>query len=236
MNPAWPKFAIIVACTLSGAQDNFKPNYKLEKGLWDMWMTQWGLLNPNNLTHSEDFNPTHPITDSVCSLPCSTLGAHLLARHLLPPFCLALSSWLLSALPTLIFRGPGQVQGIRACLWPLLQLWLHLMLAYLFFPHNPVWAYTWALHAPASVLANWTPPRHSLHLQSLLPWMALSGVFSIALYAWNTGAPAGLIRWRTGAHSQCGWAGHLVAITCIDFLTAIMGPLQTLVLGSRSCA
>ena len=226
MNPAWAKFAIIAACTLSGARDQLNPN----KGLW-------GLGDFNGADHH--FNGTdrhHPPSEAVCSLPCATIGKHLLARHLLPPFGQGLLAWLLSALPTLVLRGSRQVQGIRACLWPLMQLWLHLILAYLAFPHNPVWAYAWALHAPASVLISWAPPRRSLALQSLQPWLSLLGVLCIAFYAWSTGAPAGLVRWRTGAHSQCGWAAHLVAITGVDLLTGIMGPLGTLVTGSLSCA
>ena len=124
-------------------------------------------------------------------LPCATIGEHLLARHLLPPFGQGLFAWLLSALPILVLRGSRQVQGIRACLWPLMQLWLHLVLAYLAFPHNPVWAYAWALHAPASVLISWAPPRRSLALQSLQPWLSLLGVLCISFYAWSTGAPPG---------------------------------------------
>lgn len=219
MNLVWTKFAIIVSCTLAGT----KTHYNSEREWWELG---W----------SFDLAPTEPGAEATCSLPCTVVGAHLLPRHLVAPFALALSAWACTALPTLILRGSNQAQGVRACLWPLLLLQLHLILARLAFPHNPVWAYAWALHASAGVLSGWAPPRRALAFQALQPWLAGAGVALICLFAWNTGAPAGLVRWRTGAYSQCGWAAHLVAGVGVDVLTGILGPLGSLVIGSRSCA
>jgi hypothetical protein len=209
MNSVWPKFAILVACTLSGA--------RTDGGRWE-------------LAYEDPFN------QSTCSPPCADVGAHLRPSHLVPPFIVAVCAWLPSALPTLILSRSEQARGVRACVWPLLQLWLHLLVARVGFPQNPVWAYAWALHAAAAVLAGWDPPRRALAFQGCQPWLRGLGVAGVVLYAWNTGGPAGLIRWRTGTHSPCAWAGHLVAVTGVDVVTGLMGPLGEAVIRSRSCA
>jgi hypothetical protein len=147
------------------------------------------------------------------------------------PFGIALSAWALAAAPTLVLTRANQIQGVRACLWPLVQLGLHLFISQILFRHNRVWAFAWAMHAPTAVLARWGPPKRSLAFQAAQRWVALLGVAAVCLYAWNIGGPAGLLRWRTGAHSPCGWSAQLVAVTGVDVLMGIMDPVGSIVMG-----
>ena len=211
---------------MAGAQNPFGVG---AGGGWSAW---WGFDGEAGGADDATNSSLLGIGD-VCTLPCSVLGAGLTLLHLVAPSAIATVAWLCASLPTVLLRRRMQFHGLRACLWPLLQLWLHLILAYAAFRFNPVWGFAWALHAPAQILTSWAPPRRVLALQGLHPWFVMLGVGCVWLYAWNIGAPAGLVRWKTGAQSQCGWAAHLVAVTGVDLVTGMAAPLAGLVMGGR---
>jgi hypothetical protein len=228
MKSAWAKFALMLACTMAGARPHFEP----EGGGWGMgWMRAdpGAPLGPDAPEGGcRVSNASEP-----AAVSCAVLGEGLTVRHLVAPCAMGALAWLGATLPTLVLRGRRQVQGLRSCAWALLQLWLHMLLSYWLFRANPVWGFAWALHAPAQVLAGWAPPRRVLSLQALHPWFCAMGVACVVLFAWNTGAPAGVVRWRTGVQSMCGWSAHLVGVTGVDLVTVMMAPLGALVTGGR---
>jgi hypothetical protein len=122
--------------------------------------------------------------DGACTIHCADLGENLLPRHLVGPFGIVLSAWALAAVPTLVLMHANQIQGVRACLWPLVQLGLHLFISQILFRHTRVWAFAWAM-APTAVLARWGPPKRSMTFQAAQRWVALLGVAVVCLYVWN---------------------------------------------------
>ncbi len=170
---------------------------------------------------------------NVCSIPCSLLGAQLRVQHLAYPCILALCACLASVLPTFVGRGRYKVLGIRSCLWPVLWLWVCLLVSYGLFARERVFGFAWMLHSSAHVLAVWQPPERFLVYGWLQPILCLVGAVSIWFYAWGTGGPLSLICWRTGAQSQCGWSAHLVAVLGVDFADWLLSPVGAFVMGQQ---
>ena len=255
MNSAWSKLLIVVACTLAesefgaefgaelGAEFRAedapgagrKANASLDTGGRSAALLRSRLGSFLGMTNSTGGLNTSVLDNlsNVCSLPCSVLGAGLRLQHLLAPCGLALGAWFASALPTLVLRSRYKVCGIRCCLWPMLMLWLSLVVSYAVYRHERVFGYAWMLHSSAHVLTTWSPPKRVLLYQWGQQVLCFVGALGIGACAWAYGGPASLIRWRSGVQSPCGWSAHLVAVLWIDLLEWLLRPLEALVLGPQ---
>jgi hypothetical protein len=145
------------------------------------------------------------------------------------PLGIALFFSIVRAIPILIFRSRHKVQGIRGCLWVLIQLWVHLIITYLFFLFDKPQAYVWALHSASYILTTWQSKRDIYpgfqRLASLL------GVWCVGLFAWQFGPPVGLAAWYSKSDAQCGWKVHLTAVLGVELVESVLWPWETLVIG-----
>ena len=250
MNAAWPKLLVVVACTLadSDGQDRSSGSVFIPHVDYTVDMLM-GRLGPT-LGFASSPGPAPPPShaantgvnasrgglgnlSSVCSAPCSTLGARLRPQHLITPCIIALSAWSASALPTLVLSSRHKVRGIRSCLWQLVLLWLGLVIGSGLSMRDKVWGYAWMLHSSAQALAAWSPPKRVLVFQWAQPSLCALGTLTVFLFALSSGAPASLIRWHTGAQSQCGWSAHLAAVLGVDIVAWLLRPAEALVLGPQ---
>lgn len=246
----WSKIIMIVACTMAGSSIDSLPTQGTHAHPWDGlpgWVgrvifahnstqphhtaKQGNTSNPNS-THNRSLDSID--MTEVCTAPCSILSARVSAQHLMTPFIVACTVWLLVALPTLALKGRKKVLGVRSCLWVLSLLWIQILIGYTLFGRERVWGYAWAVHSSTQALATWTPSRRSLAFQCAHPWLMILGVLYTASLAWQTGPPVGLISWSSGKQSQCGWAAHLIAVLGVDFVQWALSPIKLMVGGEVS--
>jgi hypothetical protein len=228
MNSAWSKLLVVVACTLADS---------VPEGLG---VYLWHPLDVFAHTLSNTTAPRHNVStgglsnmSSVCSAPCSSLGARLGPRHLVTPCFIALCAWSVASFPTLVLRSRHKVRGVRSCLWQLILLWVGLVVSSGFSMRDRVGGFVWMLHSSTQALTAWSPPKRVLVFQwARFPLCAL-GALAICRFAWSSGAPASLIRWHTGAQSLCGWSAHLCAVLGVDVVAWLLRPLEALVLGPQ---
>lgn len=227
MQSAWAKFLVVAACTLAWSDTPGSPAPWIS-ALNTTFRNRTGA--PNASGHASDPSAPANHTD-VCVVPCPLLGASLRPDHIIAPCLIAFAAWLGVSLPTLLMHGRHRVAGLRHCLWPLLLLWLNLLISYHLFRYMRVWGYAWSLHACAQVLVTWSPGRQAAPLAAPLRGLAVAGAVAVCAFAWQSGLSASLIHWPTGAYSQCGGAGHLLAVLGVDLVLWALSPLRALVLG-----
>lgn len=96
-----------------------------------------------------------------------------------------------------------------------------------------VWGFAWMLHSSTQALTAWSPPKRVLVFQWVQFPLCALGALAVCLFAWSSGASASLIRWHTGAQSQCGWSAHLCAVLGVDVVAWLLRPLEALVVGPQ---
>lgn len=217
MNLVWTKLAVILACTMAGerGEDGLR-EFAQGLGLGELNVTGWG-VNASTPRHADD---TH-----VCPSSCAGLESSVLLWHAVAPTPIAAVAWFVASLPTLLLRSRWKAFGIRACLWQLLLLWLHLIVSYSLFTRQRVWGYVWALHAAVHTLTAWAPPRRVLVMHASHRALVALGVIALCVFAWQAGPPVGLITWRGGWTSQCGLSAHLLAVLGVDLVGWVLAPV-----------
>ena len=218
-NIVWTKMAVILACTLAG--EGGVNEWRAAPFDFAHWVIPNVTITP--LTSKED--------RGVCHSSCSALDSDLSLMHAIAPTPIAAAAWLCASLPTLVMRSRSRTQGVRACLWQLIVLWLNLVVAYLLFIRQRVSGYVWALHATVHTLTAWAPHRRVLVLHGSHRVMTLAGIAAVCCFAWQAGPPVGLIAWRGGWPSQCGMAAHLMAVLGVDFVGWVLAPVGGVFVG-----
>jgi hypothetical protein len=194
------------------------------------------------LTHSADSarniseSSHHNTTFSTCSFhpdPCAELQNSVNHSMVLFPLGIALIFLLVGAFPTLLSRSRYRVLGVRSCLWVLVELWVHLMISFIWFmiKEDRAQAYVWALHSSSHVLASWQPRKRVIPYPGLQSFASLVGGVCVSLFAWQFGPPVGLAAWNRRSDAQCGWAVHLTSVIGVELVEWVMGPLKWIVMG-----
>jgi hypothetical protein len=151
----------------------------------------------------------------------------------LVPLGIALLFLIIGALPTLLLKCRHRVHGVRSCLWVLIELWIHLLLSFIWFTlrGDRAQAYVWAIHSAAHILASWQPKRGVMPYPGLQKAASLAGIAGLGLFAWQFGPAVGLAAWYRRSDAQCGWAVHLTAVIGVEFVGWVLGPLEWMVIG-----
>ena len=192
-----------------------------------------------NESLNNNFNLNHKLNDSTgstCSLhtdPCIELQNLVSHAMVLMPLAIALISFIIGSLPTILLRSRYRVLGVRSCMWVLIELWIHLLISFAWFTlkGDRAQAYVWALHSSTYVLSSWHPRKHVMVHPGLQKMASLAGAAGVALFAWHFGPPVGLAAWNRRTDAQCGWAVHLTAVIGVELLEWGLGPLEWIVVG-----
>lgn len=163
---------------------------------------------------------------STCHDPCATLSVSVTRGMVLVPLGLALLFLAAGAFQMLAVQGRRRAEGVRGCLAVLLRLWVHVLLAFLYwFEHDRAQAYAWALHSSVYLLSVWQP-RAVPQLGMLTCW---AGVAGVCVFAWQFGPPIGLAAWNRSGDALCGWRVHLVAMVGVELVELGAGLAQGVV-------
>ena len=229
MNLVWVKLVVILACTMAGGREAAGARELVGGwGLEEFNLSSW-LVGGN----AWPAGPTVVIPaadDNVCPSSCGAVESSVLLSHVIAPNSIAVITWLIASLPTLLMRSRRKALGVRTCLWQLVLLWLSLLVAYALFKRQRVWGYVWAVHASAHALTAWAPPRRVLVVPFSHRALMLLGVTAVCVFAWQAGPPVGLIAWRGGWTNQCGLTAHFLAVLGVDLVGWALGPLGEAVL------
>jgi hypothetical protein len=192
----------------------------------------------SNISGSKSSN--HPNSNTTtCSVhpdPCAELQNSVSHGMVLIPIGISLFFFIIGALPTMFMRSRYRVWGVRNCLWVLIELWINLLISYIWFTlkEDKAQAYVWALHSSSHILASWNPRKGVIPYPGLQKIASLAGVGCVALFAWQFGPPVGLAAWHRKSDAQCGWAVHLTAVIGVELVEWILGPLECVVSGFGS--
>jgi hypothetical protein len=151
----------------------------------------------------------------------------------LAPFAIALISFIVGSLPTVFLRSRYRVFGVRSCIWVLIELWIHLSIAFSWFilDENRAQAYAWALHSSTYILSSWQPRKNVIVHCGLQRIVSSVGAACVVLFAWHFGPPIGIAAWDRHSDAQCGWIVHLTAVMGVDLLGWVLGPIEWFVVG-----
>ena len=207
----WIKIALVVACILAGGRNINNKSDKEE----NVSGSNSGINYNKNNKSSNDFEGT-------CGQPCSTLQREVGFIHVIMPLCIACVILTLIYLPTLFIRCRTQIAGIKSFVYVLVLIWLHLVISYLWFTSDRVQGYVWSIHAAGQILAVWNPGKGLLIMQRILLPLARLGAIGVALFAWQSGPPVGLVPWQAGGLDHCGWATQLQATLGVDVVGWIL--------------
>ena len=202
------RLLIVVACTLSGAREQRVSGR--EKG------------NETSASMEDSNND-----NQTCHSPCGALQGRVSVENILYPFGIALASWLLCFLPTVVVRARHKALAIRALCWPVLFTFVSMWGAHalFFFKRDKVLAYAWSLHSSTTGLYTFSPHR-ALVTQRFLFFVApLLCLTSLCLYAIERGPPVGIVPWASGQQAQCGWMVHFTAVMSSEVLIWALSPL-----------
>ena len=247
------RLSVIISSSL--AQNSRNSSTELEIFSWGM-LTLWQKnfsgsydnLNPGKpgTTYHAASNTSNPKSSnhhnsnaSTCSVhpdPCAELQNLVSHGMVLIPIGIALFFFIVGALPTMFLRSRYRVWGVRNCLWVLIELWIHLLISYIWFTlkEDRAQAYVWALHSSSHILASWQPRKGVMPYPGIQTLSSLAGVVCVALFAWQFGPPVGLAAWHRRSDAQCGWAVHLTAVIGVGLVEWVLGPLECVVSGIGS--
>ena len=177
--------------------------------------------------------PSNSSCRTNISKPCYDLEQNIEMDLVISPLAIATTAWAVASLPVFFMGFRSKIQGIRCCLWALLQIWAHmLMCCYLFYGQTErAQAYVWSLHASVNVLSTWRPARNVLRYEGLQRVACVLGCGALSTFAWHGGVALGLVGWSHGIQAQCGWTVHLIACLGVDAVQWLLAPIGGLVMG-----
>jgi hypothetical protein len=195
--------------------------------------TFWGEsdTDTNSAKHSANIANATNVTTASCHDPCADLQHSVTRGMVLAPLAVALVFFVCGALPVLVLRSRYKVQGVRSCLWVLVELWLHLVLTTVVFEFDRAQAYVWALHCSSYILSAWQPRRGVMPYPGLQRFASVLGAWAVGVFAWQLGPPVGLAAWYRSSDALCGWKVHLVGIVGVELLAWVLGPFGAVVVG-----